>query len=428
VKNEVAAPKQAPKLRHHKVSGQGYVVLNDRAHYLGKYGLPETEQKYHQVIAEWIASGRQVQAEPGYITVAEICAAFWTHAMTYYVKDGKLTSEIDCYRSAMRPLNELYGSTRANEFGPKALKVVRQKMIDLGWCRNTINKHIGRIKTIFRWAGENEIIPGTLHHSLQTVAGLRSGRSGAKDYEPVKPAKPELIEAIEPHVSRQIWAVIQMQLLTAARPTEILQMRPCNIDQSGKIWIYECGEHKTAHHGFKRTIYIGPRAQQVLRPFLMRPHAAYCFSPAEAEAERRSKMSEKRATPLKYGNVPGSNCCDTAAKAPGECYDAASYRRAVIRAIEKAFPAPEHLRQQDDETKREWHKRLSKKEKAEIKAWYKQYKWHPHQLRHNAATFLRKGFGLETARIILGHRSSAITEVYAEQDQQKAMEAIIKVG
>jgi integrase len=52
----------------------------------------------------------------------------------------------------------------------------------------------------------------------------------------------------------------------------------------------------------------------------------------------------------------------------------------------------------------------------------------PHQLRHNAATFLRKEFGLETARIILGHRSAAITEVYAEMDQQKAMEAITRVG
>ena len=63
-----------------------------------------------------------------------------------------------------------------------------------------------------------------------------------------------------------------------------------------------------------------------------------------------------------------------------------------------------------------------------MKDWYKQFRWHPHQLRHNAATFLRKEFGLETARIILGHRSSAITEVYAEMDQQKALEAIVRVG
>jgi integrase len=64
----------------------------------------------------------------------------------------------------------------------------------------------------------------------------------------------------------------------------------------------------------------------------------------------------------------------------------------------------------------------------EFATWKPEQHWHPHQLRHNAATFLRKEFGLETARIILGHRSSAITEVYAEQDQQKAMEAIVRVG
>ena len=51
-----------------------------------------------------------------------------------------------------------------------------------------------------------------------------------------------------------------------------------------------------------------------------------------------------------------------------------------------------------------------------------------HQLRHNAATFLRKEFGLEAARVILGHRSAAITEVYAELDHQKAVEAMLKIG
>ena len=36
--------------------------------------------------------------------------------------------------------------------------------------------------------------------------------------------------------------------------------------------------------------------------------------------------------------------------------------------------------------------------------------------------------GIEAARIILGHRSAAITEVYAEKDEQEAIEAILKVG
>lgn len=34
--------------------------------------------------------------------------------------------------------------------------------------------------------------------------------------------------------------------------------------------------------------------------------------------------------------------------------------------------------------------------------------WHPHQLRHNAATALRREHGIEVARVILGHRSPAI--------------------
>lgn len=53
---------------------------------------------------------------------------------------------------------------------------------------------------------------------------------------------------------------------------------------------------------------------------------------------------------------------------------------------------------------------------------------HPHQLRHSAATELRKEFNIETARIILGHRSAAVTTIYAEADQRKAIEAITMVG
>jgi hypothetical protein len=41
---------------------------------------------------------------------------------------------------------------------------------------------------------------------------------------------------------------------------------------------------------------------------------------------------------------------------------------------------------------------------------------------------LRKEFSIETARIILGHHSTAVTEIYAEKDEQEAVETITKVG
>lgn len=54
--------------------------------------------------------------------------------------------------------------------------------------------------------------------------------------------------------------------------------------------------------------------------------------------------------------------------------------------------------------------------------------WHPHQLRHNAATWLRKEFGLDIARVILGHHSSDVTEISADLDFSRAVEVVGKVG
>ena len=54
--------------------------------------------------------------------------------------------------------------------------------------------------------------------------------------------------------------------------------------------------------------------------------------------------------------------------------------------------------------------------------------WHPNQLRHNAATRLRKEFGLEMAQIILGHSSPTTTLIYAEADDAKALDVMGRVG
>jgi integrase len=420
---------RTPKLRHHKATGQAYAVLNGKYLFFGLFGTPEAVEYYHRTVAEWHANGRQGQASPTDMTIQELLARYWVYAEGYY-RDaaGNSTTEMGNIRVSLKPFCEIYLNTRAVDFGPRSLKTVRQKMIDLGWCRNNINKSIGRIKTMFKWATAEELIPGSVYQALVAVGGLKKGRCEARESEPVKPVPQEHVDAIEPYVSRQVWAIIQLQLLTAARPGEIIKIRPCDIDRSGTIWVCSPAEHKTAHHGHQRKIYIGPKAQEVLQPFLLRPAEAYCFSPAEADAEHRIKQHKNRKTYLSCGNVPGSNCKEKPIRVKGDVYKVTIYQRAIMRAVEKAFPAPNHLQPRDGETKQDWRNRLSKKEKAELKAWYKQYHWHPHQLRHNAATFLRKEFGLETARVILGHRSSVITEVYAELDQQKAMEAIVKVG
>jgi hypothetical protein len=106
-------------------------------------------------------------------------------------------------------------------------------------------------------------------------------------------------------------------------------------------------------------------------------------------------------------NRPGTNRKQNPAKQAGDYYAPQAYGRAITYALERAFPLPPELAQRDDETIKAWKARLTDQEKAAIKKWRKQYHWHPHQLRHNAATELRREFGLDTARVILGHRSTA---------------------
>ncbi len=69
-----------PQLCAHKAIGQSFIRINGRAIYFGKTSLPETTQKYHQFIAEWLACGCQSHSEPEHITVKKLCARFWVHA------------------------------------------------------------------------------------------------------------------------------------------------------------------------------------------------------------------------------------------------------------------------------------------------------------------------------------------------------------
>jgi integrase len=54
--------------------------------------------------------------------------------------------------------------------------------------------------------------------------------------------------------------------------------------------------------------------------------------------------------------------------------------------------------------------------------------WSPNQLRHAAATEIRKKFGLEAAQVVLGHSTADITQVYAERNQALAAQVIRQIG
>jgi integrase len=182
------------------------------------------------------------------------------------------------------------------------------------------------------------------------------------------------------------------------------KIRTCDIDTSGRVWAYTPQTHKTEHHDKARRVALGPAAQTILRPWLRPELTAYLFQPREVMDQRQAERRRRRKTPL-TPSQRGRKRKPRPKRSPGERYTTRSYYRAVRYGIRKA-------------------NRQAKATGAQPVP-----NWHPNQLRHSAGTRIRKEFGLDAARVCLGHSSPVVTEqFYAELDQAAAADVMERIG
>jgi len=376
---------------------RAFVELDGKRHHLGDYGTDESRERYHRLLLAWRSGTIHRDGSPDDLSIVELCARFRAYADGYYRKaDGTPTGEAANFAPVISALREACAALPVAEFGPIEFKAVRQVFIDRRNCRNVVNASMRRVRQIVKWGVGGGLVPGAVLEPLRAVAPLKRGRTeGVRETPKVRPVSPEHVGAIREHVSRQVGALIQLQLLTAGRPGELVSLRARDFDRSGDVWVYCPADHKGDHREHDRQLYFGPQAQDVLRPFLEgRPLDAPLFSPREAEQERLLRRRAERRTPLAHGNAPGRNRKRKPTRTPAEEYDVASYRRAIHRACERAGIPP----------------------------------WNPHRLRHSAGTEVRKRYGLEVSRAVLGHRSVTVSQIYAEQDAKAAAEVARRIG
>ena len=208
-------------VRLHKPSGRGFVELNGERIYLGNHDDPKVHQKYLALVGEWVANGREIPVAQEEITVSEVCAAYRRHALDYYRRpDGSTTQTVDMVKQTMKPRKELYGDSPASEFGPKALRAIQEGWIAKGLSRTTVNHYTRTAKRLVEWAVSHEIVPPHVYQGLVTVKGLRAGRSAAKENPRIEPVPDSHIDAIRPHLPRQLNALVSLQLLTGTRAGE----------------------------------------------------------------------------------------------------------------------------------------------------------------------------------------------------------------
>jgi integrase len=387
---------------------------------LGNYGSKESKAEYARVITEWEAAGRKLSrpdVTPD-ITVNELMARYWKHAKEHYRHpDGSPTSELNDLRLSFRPLKALYGHTLARELGPLALKAVREAMIKqpitkpvkvadpmtgevtwqekllrIGLARGVVNQRINRIRRLYRWGVENELVPSSVLAGLCAVRGLKRGRSAARETEKIKPVSIALVEDTLPHLSPTIADMIRLLLLTGMRVGELVIMRAADLDMSGPIWLYRPLHHKTAHTGAERVIALGPRAQEIIRPYLKPNTEEYLFSPRDSLEQWRQRQRQERKSKVQPSQLNRAKARPT--RKPGDRYKPTVISHAIRVACLK----------------------------------HGLERWHTHQLRHTAATGVRREFGLDPARAVLGHRTPTITSHYAEIDLGKAVEVARKLG
>jgi hypothetical protein len=92
--------------------------------------------------------------------------AYLEHAGQHYRgPDGSSTDEHRHIKSAIRYVRELYGEIPAADFGPLALKAVRQKFVQQNWCRKTANARVEWVRRVFKWAVAEELIPPTVYQA-----------------------------------------------------------------------------------------------------------------------------------------------------------------------------------------------------------------------------------------------------------------------
>ena len=263
-----------PSYRHHKHSGQAVVVIDGKWNYLGPYDSEESRKEYDRLIAEYQRRQHSAQTHAKYAkTCDELCTDFLAHAQEHYQKNGRRTDEYHAFKSVIRYVSLLFGYTPACEFGPKCLKACREAMVEGRFSRKPlsrkyVNKSCNRIRHIFKWGVEEEIVPSEVLVGLRAVTGLQRGRTKAVERERVRPVEASVIDATIKQLRPMVADMVRIQLLTGMRPGELCQMQSSDIDRTMSDWRYTPSDHKMIHKDCVRLVAIGPKAQEILDKYL----------------------------------------------------------------------------------------------------------------------------------------------------------------
>ncbi len=357
-----------PKYRRHRERNLGFVEHDKRRIYFsGPYDSDESRDQYVTFLRSLGFLVYERGPTPSTVTLSLLANRFIVWAEATYPSGRK--SYCANLRDALRLLGKFYGrDDLAVNFTPLRMKAFQTWMIARELSRRYINDTTANVRRLFKWGVSEELIPVATYQALLSVPGLAFGRTQAKEMPPRKPVDRAIIAATLRKLNPTVRAMVQFQQLTGARSQSLCAARVGQFDRTKQPWEWR-PKHKTQRTDPNLILYVGPRAQKIIGPFIKGKQLTdFVFQPVN-KSGKRSKL---------YRSF----------------YDTDTYRRAVERAALKAGVAH----------------------------------WFPHLLRHTRGTDIRDRHGLEAAQASLGHRRIDATQMYTESQKGKAKMVARKMG
>ncbi len=414
-----------PQVRLHKATKQALVRVSGRAVYLGRFGSPDANARYVELMIEhgFLPGAPRadrpepppVQPEPAPepeptrmpaanepvpvgITVGEVAHMYLDH-IEATLPAGRRSSKYEKALTATRAVRAL-ATMPAAAFGTRALLDVRQRLVLTPAAhrkpdatgrvptlsRRYVNEVIGYVRRMFDWAVLHELVPNDRVAALAVVKPLRAGDTLARETKRRKRVPVAVVEATLPYLTKEVADLVWFIRLTGCRPSEAARLRLSRVlDRHKPVWRYVPTKHKTAHMGKQRHVPIGPAAQAIILA-----HTAglsdrnYVFSPRRSVPPRKPKDGVIAIEPRQ----PTAHA--------GPMFNKDGIRQAIRRAVERA------------------NKEREKKGEPLLPLWT------PYQLRYTRLQEIRRRGGSEAAQATAGHSKLAMTDHYAPPNWSKA--------
>lgn len=254
---------------------------------------PESLQAFYAAASLIVSTGSWVDSEQVKIdTVQALADRYHLHCLQYY--KGK-SREPRYIKYALDAMTSLFGAVPVADFGPVHLKAIRKNLIAKDQVRRTVNKRATQIVACFAWAVEEGLVDPAVWQRLKSVRAIPKGREGARDNAKKKPISQSQWELTIESVSPRVRVALEVQALTGMRSSELLKMRPQDVDMTGEHWIYTIADHKTVDFIDEKLILIPRPAAEILLANMPKSYADRWFPWTVGWQQKAVLQAAKRA-------------------------------------------------------------------------------------------------------------------------------------